>query len=179
MKLVKINNRRLNLYFTHKELIDEKINLDKMLIDKQTCNTYLNDIISILNTNNQLSLDKESLIFQIFPLVEGDLLVSVIKKDEKIADFVYKFDDFEDIIFVFENFSACFSGFSSLYTFKNEYYLVFEKRYTYEILNSWILGEFGEKARINKAFLAEQGTLVIKDNAQEIILKYFSKGLKN
>lgn len=179
MKLVKINNRRLNLYFTHKELLDEKINLDKMLIDKQTCNTYINDIISILNDKIRPSLEKDNLVFQIFPLVEGDLLVSVIKKDKETSEFVYKFRDFEDIIFVFENFSAYFCGFSSVYAYDGQYYIVAENYNSSKNLNLWVLDEFGSKKCVSKAFLAEHGTLIIKDNAKEIIHRYFIKGLKN
>ena len=176
MKLVKINNRRLNLYFTHKELLDEKINIDKMLIDEQVCNTYINDIISILNNEIHLSLEKERLIFQIFPLVEGDLLVSVTKKDEPTDEFVYKFEDIEEIFFVFDNFFASFSGFSSIFTYNKNYYLVLCECSDEEKKILWILKEFGTKSLLNKGFLDIYGKCLMRDNAVETTFKYFLRG---
>ncbi len=176
MKLIKINNQRLNLYFTHEELLVEKINIDKMLIDDEMCNTYINTLISILKEQNVVFYEKENLTFQIFPLIEGDLLVSIIKKDEKNDEFVYKFADVEEIFFVFENFFALFSGFSSIYVYEKDYYLIIEKceETNKEIL--WVLNEFSQKSLLNKGFLKAFGKCIAENNAKEIVLKYFLKG---
>ena len=176
MKLIKIDNQRLNLFFTHEELLAKKININKMLIDDETCNTYINTILTIIKENNLNSYEKEELIFQIFPLVEGDLLVSVIKKDEEKSKFVYKFADIEEIFFVFENFFALFSGFSSIYVYEKKYYLVLEKCDEKELSVCFTLNEFSEKSLLNKAFLEAYGKCLVRNNAKEIAFKYFLKG---
>ena len=176
MKLIKIDNQRLNLFFTHEELLAKKININKMLIDDETCNTYINTILTIIEENGASLYEKEELTFQIFPLIEGDLLVSVIKKDEEKSEFVYKFTDIEEIFFVFENFFALFSGFSSIYVYEKEYYLVLENCAKKEFAVCFILNEFSQKSLLNKAFLETYGKCLVSNNAQEIVFKYFLKG---
>jgi adapter protein MecA 1/2 len=92
---------------------------------------------------------------------------------------VYSFSDLDDVISLCRNIGSLYSGESTLYRFRETYYLTF-------VLNSSIsaamkkfealLGEYGAKvkdAKLYKGYLNEYGDLIAEGNAIETVSRYF------
>ncbi|RCX20815.1 adapter protein MecA 1/2 [Anaerobacterium chartisolvens] len=92
---------------------------------------------------------------------------------------VYSFDSFDDLCSLSKKVSSMYSGESSLYKYKNAYYLMLT-RSNFTVTNTKmfevIISEYGNKvsnASFYEGFLNEYGTKLIEYNAVEILSNYF------
>jgi adapter protein MecA 1/2 len=92
---------------------------------------------------------------------------------------IYSFEDFEDLCALCEKNQSLYVEKSSLYKLADKYYLVMVKNsFDHIEFDSFeiILSEFGtkvENTNFYEGYLNEYGTIIIKDNAIQIINKHF------
>jgi len=103
------------------------------------------------------------------------------RKNKKICSsvLIYSFSTFEDILALANKISSIYSGESTLYKYKNFYYLVLA-RYSFENTDTRaidaVMSEFGRKvnnAAFYEGYLNEYGTKIVEYNALETIQSYF------
>lgn len=107
--------------------------------------------------------------------------LKVKRKNRRIYStlLVYSFDNFDDLCALSKKVSSMYSGESSLYKYKNAYYLMLT-RSNFTVTNTKmfevIISEYGNKvsnASFYEGFLNEYGTKLIEYNAVEILSNYF------
>ncbi len=103
------------------------------------------------------------------------------RKNKKIwsSVLIYSFSTFEDVLALANKISLIYSGESTLYRYKNFYYLVLT-RYSFGNTDTKTLeammSEFGRKitnAAFYEGYLNEYGTKIVEYNAFETIKSYF------
>ncbi|SMB83202.1 adapter protein MecA 1/2 [Desulfonispora thiosulfatigenes DSM 11270] len=84
-------------------------------------------------------------------------------------DLVYAFASFENAVQLSKTMTSDFEGVSSLYKFKNSYYLVFKIAEQVSEYQRVRIGEYGQSKIYDSSFLDEHGELLIKDNAINVL----------
>ncbi len=110
---------------------------------------------------------------------KNDLRVK--RKNRKIYStiMIYLFTNFEDLISLTKKISSIYSGESTLYKYKETYYLILTKSHftsSNTRLLETMLGEYGDKVpnvSFYEGFLNEYGTMIAEFNAIEILNNYF------
>ncbi|WHH61046.1 adaptor protein MecA [Petroclostridium sp. X23] len=106
----------------------------------------------------------------------------VKRKNKKICSglMIYMFSDFDDICSASTRLLNIYAGESTLYRYKDYYYLALTRNCTLNSLPETvetILTEYGHKiphASIQEGFLNEHGSKIIENNALEVLQQYFS-----
>jgi adapter protein MecA 1/2 len=106
----------------------------------------------------------------------------VKRKNKKICSglMIYMFSDFDDICSASTRLLNIYAGESTLYRYKDYYYLALTRNCTLNSLPETvetILTEYGHKIphpSIQEGFLNEHGSKIIENNALEVLQQYFS-----
>ncbi|MDK2801407.1 MAG: adapter protein MecA 1/2 [Clostridiales bacterium] len=107
----------------------------------------------------------------------------VKRKNKKIGSslMLYMFSSFDDVCAISERLWNIYVGESTLYKYKEYYYLTLTKNCTIdscpEVIEV-ILSEYGRKINhpsIQEGFLNEHATKIIENNALDVLKSYFSK----
>lgn len=107
--------------------------------------------------------------------------IKVKKKSRRVLStlVVYSFNSFEDLSALGKKLQSLYSGDSSVYKYKNTYYLVLT-RSNFTVSNSKmfeiLLEEYGKKvgnSSFYEGYLNEYGTKIVEGNAIEVLNSYF------
>jgi len=208
MKIEKINENKIKVTISINDLEERNIDLNSLNYNSPAAQELFWDMIEQAEVqfgfnaaDSQLCIEavpdsEEGFILIITKLSEeGDFEsiqkyiknkyrntdIRVKKKNRKLYSTitVYAFNGFEDLCALCEKISTIYFGESSLYKYKETYYLVLTRSNlttsntkTFDIL----LGEYGRKVPnplFYEGFLNEYGTKIIECNALDTINKYF------
>ena len=173
-----IDNKRLNVYLTKKDLQKENVTIDDIVDGSEKSVVRIKKIFKVISKLAKFNINNQALNIVLMPIVDGDLIISA-----GIAEFETALCKYE--VFVFESFEnvldACFvmKGYkilSSLYFMEKKYYIIVHgidlyQKY-YENLCT-IYKEYGEKSEISPYYLEEHGKNIIKNHAIEVLTAKF------
>ena len=178
MRYKVIDNKRLNVYLTKKDLLKENVTIDDIVDGSENSVVKIKKIFKVISKLARFNINNQSLNIVLMPIVDGDLIISagISDTDSGICETaVFVFDDFENLLDTC-NVIKGYSILSSVYFMAEKYYLFiktedfcerkFEKLCT-------IITEYGEKTEINPFFLAEHGKIIIKKQAVECLVRKF------
>ena len=171
MDIYFVNRNRLNVYITDRELAERHIDLHTLFSDGAEFQTALKKMLAEIDDTENFPLKNTALEIELFPVAEGDLLVSLYRGEERELQAV--FSDSEDII-------ACctllhpFHGQSSLYFYRDKYYLCLKTDQKGEV--DCLLREFADRIMtipIDRSILSEYGKVICVENCVNLFTKYF------
>ena len=171
MDIYFVNRDRLNVYITDRELAERHIDLHTLFSDGTAFQTALKKMLAEIDGTEDFPLKNTPLEIELFPIAEGDLLVSLYRGKENELQAI--FSDSEDVI-------ACckllhpFRGQSSLYFYGDKYYLCLKTDQNAAI--DCLLREFADKIvalPIDQAVLSEHGNVICAENCVNLFTKHF------
>lgn len=189
VKFKVVSNKRISIYLTKREVEEEKINIPALYQNPKKLKEQLAHVFLMARSETGFAAEESDLEIEMIPIVDGDLLISLSKREgkERLRAYiggqtqVYYFDDIEDLITCAAELEPHFSGTSSLYRMEEKYYLIL---YPHRIrmdklldLKS-VLGEFGQtegEDGPSAVYLKEHGQLLCKRNAVQTIVAAFVK----
>ena len=168
-----IDNKRLNVYLTRKDLQKENVTIEDIVVGNVKSVIKIKKIFKVVSKLAHFNINDRLLNIVLMPITDGDLIISAgISKEEDCINKkeIFVFDNFEDLL------CACFvvKGYnilSSLYIMDDKYYLSVGSKS--EDLCA-ILSEYGKKTYHNVMFVAEHGKIIIKNYAVEKLVKTFN-----
>ena len=171
MDIYFVNRDRLNVYITDRELAERHIDLHTLFSDGKHFQTALKKMLSEIDDTEGFPLANTPLEIELFPIAEGDLLVSLCRGKEREVQAV--FSDSEDVIACC-NLLSPFSGESSLYFFNDKYYFCLKTNQNTE--TECLLREFADHilaVPLDRAVLSEHGRVVCSENCVDLFTKHF------
>ncbi len=171
MDIYFVNRDRLNVYITDRELAERHIDLHTLFSDGKRFQTALKKMLAEIDGTEGFPLKNTPLEIELFPVAEGDLLVSLCRSRENELQAV--FSDTEDVIACCKLLSPFF-GESSLYFYDGKYYLCLKT--DRDGTTDCLLREFADRVLavpVDRAVLSEHGKVVCADNCVDLFTKHF------
>lgn len=191
MRIQKVNERTIRIFISFTELADRDITMADLFQRSPKTEQLLWELISQAREEVEFNLDQPFWIqatvasndeFVITVMKQEDQTEAPVQEKEKrkpsksrLAEWVYAFEDFEDVISAASRLPQFAQLRSSLYEFEEEYYLVLsrlgsgKKRQLAEAL----LDEYGELTGMTKPFLIEHGRTVMAEKAIQTLKASF------
>lgn len=179
MRYKVIDNKRLNVYLTKKDLQKENVTIEDIVEGSTKSITRIKKICKVVSRLAHFNIDNHLLNIVLMPIVDGDLIISAGISEDQCSiheKAVYVFENFENVL------DACYALkeyklLSSLYQMDSEYYMLIESvEYHVKKFKNLctILNEFGTKMNFSGFFIEEHGKLIIKNHAVTRLVDKFS-----
>lgn len=191
MRIQKVNERTIRIFISLTELADRDITMSDLFQRSPKTEQLFWELISQAREEVEFNLDQPFWI-QATVASNDEFVITVMKQEEQLEapvqekgrkkstkgrtqEWVYVFDDLEDVISASARLPHFAQLRSSLYVFEEEYYLVLNrlgagrKRQVAEA----ILDEYGELVTMTRPFLIEHGTTVVEEKAVETLKSSF------
>ncbi len=177
-----IDDKRLNVYLTQKDLEKENVKIEDIVDSSPESIRKIKKIFFSISDIAGFDIKDRGLNIVLMPIVDGDLIISAcvsniaILTQEETEIFVY--NDFENVI------CACLAVMdmcnvkSSLYLLSKEYYLCVktQKCLKESYLNFIsVLSEYGSKTDFTDLYIKEHAKALINDIAIEKISMHFCR----
>lgn len=208
MKIEKISDNTIKVTISVNDLEERNIDLDALNYNSPAAQKLFWDMMEQAEIEFGFNVSDSQLVIEPTPDTEEGFIVTITKMDED-GDFesiqkyikskfkktdvrlkrkshkllstlmIYSFDNFDDLCVLCKNIHSMYSGDSSIYKYKNTYYLLLERNNTtacYKKILELHLGEYGNKVSnvgFYEGYLNEYGTVIIENNAIETIESYF------
>ena len=208
MKIEKINDNKIKVTISKDDLDERNIDLSTLNYNSPATQELFWDMMEqaeieygFNSSDSQLCIEAtpdstEGFIITITRIDEDNDFESIQKyiknrfkksdlrakrKNKKIwsSVLIYSFSSFEDVLALANKISLIYSGESTLYRYKNFYYLILT-RYSFGSTDTKaieaVMSEFGRRitnAAFYEGYLNEYGTKIVEYNAFETIQSYF------
>ncbi|MCX8129224.1 MAG: adaptor protein MecA [Clostridia bacterium] len=208
MKIEKISENEIKVTISISDLEERNIDLNSLNYNSPAAQELFWDMMEQAEVQYGFNTSDSQLCIEALPDSDEGFIVTITKMDED-GDFesiqkyiknkfkkndlkvkrknrkiystlmIYSFREFEDLCSLSKKISSLYSGDSSLFKYKETYYLVLT-RSSLTISNTKLfevmLGEYGNKVPntgFYEGYLNEYGTKIIEYNAIEILNNYF------
>lgn len=191
MRIQKVNESTIRIFISFTELADRDISMADLFQRSAKSEQLFWELITQAREEVEFNLDQPFWIqasaasndeFVITVMRQEDNLETPIKEKEKkrgprpkVLEWVYVFEDFEDVLTAVKRFPDFPRVMSSLYVYEGEYYLAVshlgsgkKKQYAEALLD-----EFGEIVDIAKVFLEEHGKAIMSEKALQTLKTTF------
>jgi adapter protein MecA 1/2 len=208
MKIEKVSDNEIKVTISISDLQERNIDLNSLNYNSPAAQELFWDMMEQAEVQYGFNTSDSQLCIEALPDSDDGFIVTITKIDED-GDFesihkyikskfkkndlkvkrknrkvystlmIYSFSDFDDLCSLSKKISSMYSGDSSLFKYKDTYYLVLT-RSSLTISNTKLfevlLGEYGNKitnVSFYEGFLNEYGTKIIEYNAIEVLNNYF------
>lgn len=199
MKIEKINDNKIKVTLSVKELEERNLDFQSLRYNTPEAQTLFFDMMKQAETEHGFRATNCQLFIEAASINDGKFIVTVTKLQEKILppapqkkklpvpelkvrkkqvlkseNFVYKFDDFEQICNLLSATKIPSNLTSTLYEYKNAFFIVAKPEKQLHLLMS----EFGEIVKDSitiEGILEEHGTKISEKNALNKLEKSFKK----
>lgn len=210
MKIERISHNKIKVTLTFDDLERWDVDIDSLSYNSPEAQEMFWNVMKRAEVETGFYVDDSQLIIEAMPMESEGFVIIVTRVDEdddfesihkyiknrfrkselrvkkrsrKVSSTlaIYVFDEFDDVCSVSMRLMDIFIGDSTLYKYKNNYYLVMTRNCTLENEPETIdaiLSEYARKvshSSIQEGFLNEHGTVIIENDALEILRGYFSK----
>lgn len=208
MKIEKINENKIKVTISLNDLEERNIDLNSLNYNSPAAQELFWDMMEQAEVQYGFNASDSQLCIEAIPDSDEGFIVTITKLDED-GDFesiqkyiknkykntdirvkkktrkiystlmIYSFSSFEDLCMLSEKIYPIFNGDSSLYKYKETYYLVLTRSNLNSISTKtfeMMVSEFGKKVTntvFYDGFLNEHGTKIVEYNALEVINSYF------
>nr|NNM89641.1 NDP-hexose 2,3-dehydratase [Bacilli bacterium] len=195
MRVEKISNNKVRIFISYDDLEARGIEKEEMWQNGKKVQELFWDMMEIAYTEvgfeiigpiavEAFSMPKEGVVVIVtqVPSLPRQAALSDVpdiadEPNDPFQSSVFRFKDFEDVIRAISRL-ATFTDFeSSLYAYKGNYHLFFEDDKlddaTFDAVFA-ILNEYAEVSSTTPAVLIEYGKVVAKQNAIEVVTRYFA-----
>ncbi|MCG8502471.1 MAG: adaptor protein MecA [Firmicutes bacterium] len=209
MKIERISHNKIKVTLSFEDLKKWDIDIDNLTYNSPEAQEMFWNMIKKAEAETGFYVDDSQLIIEAMPMQSEGFVIIVTRVDEdddfesihkyiknkfrkselrvkrknkKVSStlMIYMFKDFDDVCFASVRLIDIYSDNSTLYKYKNFYYLSLTRNFTMETSPETveaILSEYGSKisqASIQEGFLNEYGTVIIENDAVDILSDYFS-----
>lgn len=191
MRIQKVNESTIRIFISFTELADRDISMADLFQRSAKSEQLFWELITQAREEVEFNLDQPFWIqasaasndeFVITVMRQEDNLENPLKEKEKkrsprpkVLEWIYVFEDFEDVLAAVKRFPSFPRVLSSLFVYEGEYYLAVshlgsgkKKQYAEALLD-----EYGEIVDIAKVFLEEHGQTIMPDHAIQTLKKTF------
>lgn len=172
MEIYFVNRNRLNVYLTDRELTERHIDIHKLFTDGKTFEKELKAMLESVETQAKFPIKNTPLEVELFPIAEGDLLISLCRNNEYRLQGV--FSDVENVIACCKALHGNFEGESSLFKYREKYYFCL---WATDLRAECVLLEFADEVydefSVSEAVLLEYGQEICTYNCIELFTKQF------
>lgn len=191
MRIQKVNESTIRIFISFTELADRDITMADLFQRSAKSEQLFWELITQAREEVEFNLDQPFWIqasaasndeFVITVMRQEDNFEIPIKEKEKkrsprpkVLEWIYVFEDFEDVLAAVKRFPDFPRVLSSLYVYEGEYYLAVshlgsgkKKQYAEALLD-----EYGEIVDIAKVFLEEHGQTIMPERAIQTLKKTF------
>ncbi|RJE48736.1 MULTISPECIES: adaptor protein MecA [unclassified Dehalobacter] len=204
MRILKVNDNTVRIFISFTELADRNISLADLFQRSARTEQFFWELISKARDEVDFSLDQPFWI-QATVASEDEFVITVIKQEEQIdaeinhiiqtafgekkknprpspkfaseKQWVYLFEEFEDVISAVRLLPGILQLQSALFQYESEYYLTISNigNPRKKKLAEAILDEFGESVMTTDTFLKEHGEMIIEEDAVRILKRLEKK----
>jgi adapter protein MecA 1/2 len=204
MRILKVNDNTVRIFISFTELADRNISLADLFQRSARTEQFFWELISKARDEVDFSLDQPFWI-QATVASEDEFVITVIKQEEQIdaeinhiiqtafgekkknprpsqkfaseKQWVYLFEEFEDVISAVRLLPGILQLQSALFQYEGEYYLTISNigNPRKKKLAEAILDEFGESVMTTDTFLKEHGEMIIEEDAVKILKRLEKK----
>lgn len=191
MRIQKVNESTIRIFISFTELADRDISMADLFQRSAKTEQLFWELIAQAREEVEFNLDQPFWI-QATAASNDEFVITVMRQEDtgeapakekakkrshrpRVLEWIYVFDDFEDVLAAVKRFPDFPRVWSSLFEFEGEYYLVVshlgtgkKKQYAEALLD-----EYGEIVDIAKAFLEEHGRAIMAERAVQILKKTF------
>lgn len=193
MRIQKVNESTIRIFISFTELADRDITMADLFQRSAKSEQLFWELITQAREEVEFNLDQPFWI-QASAASNDEFVITVMRQEEtnetsakekdkdkkrptrsKVLEWIYVFDDFEDVLAAVKRFPDFPRLWSSLYEFEGEYYLAVshlgsgkKKQYAEALLD-----EYGEIVDIAKVFLQEHGKVIMAERAVQIMKETF------
>lgn len=192
MRIQKVNERTIRIFISFTELADRDITMADLFQRSPKTEQLFWELIAQAREEVEFNLDQPFWI-QATVASNDEFVITVMKQDEQSeilvqekgkkkvgkrrpSEWVYSFEDLEDVISAVALLPEFTQMLSNLYEFESEYYLVLNRLGSgrKRQLAEAVLDEYGQLVSMTKAFLIEHGKAVIPEKAVETLKASFA-----
>ncbi|MFA6807411.1 MAG: adaptor protein MecA [Eubacteriales bacterium] len=207
MRILKVNDNTVRIFISFNELSDRNITLSDLFQRSGRTEQFFWELITKAREEVDFNLDQPFWI-QATVASEEEFVITVIKQEDEVdseinhiihatniekkntaktsdkykaEEWVYVFEDFEDLLSAVKRLPEMPQSQSSLVEYEDEYYLSLSKIGTArkkKIVEA-IMDEFGESLMISDSFLKEHGIVIIEKKAVKTLKKKFNLSNKD
>ncbi|MEA4900871.1 adaptor protein MecA [Desulfitobacterium sp.] len=191
MRIQKVNESTIRIFISFTELADRDITMADLFQRSAKSEQLFWELITQAREEVEFNLDQPFWI-QASAASNDEFVITVMRQEEsietpakekdkkrptrsKVLEWIYVFEDFEDVLAAVKRFPDFPRLWSSLYEFEGEYYLAVshlgsgkKKQYAEALLD-----EYGEIVDIAKVFLQEHGKVIMAERAVQIMKETF------
>lgn len=196
MKLERLNQDKIRIFLTFDDLLERGIDKEDIWHDIPKVHELFNDMINQAYQELDFEISGPVAV-EVYSLPAQGMVVIVTRghsairdQDEDELEDYYELevtlDESEDVLFSFTDFDDCIQvahkiaplidGRGKLYKFHERYYLLLEglnlEEETTELLIA-LLSEFGEPSTQSKYVLDEYGTVIVAEDAIQLLCHHF------
>jgi adapter protein MecA 1/2 len=208
MKIEKVNDNEIKVTISIDDLEERNIDLNSLSYNSPAAQDLLWDMMEQAENEFGFNTANSQLCIEAIPDFDDGFIITITKIEEE-GDFesiqkyittklkkndlkvkrknkkvystviMYSFSDFEDLCALSKKMHLIYSGDSSVYKFKNTYYLSLTRNnltVTNNKIFEALLSEYGKRVSnvgFYEGYLNEYGTSVIEYNAIEVLNTYF------
>ena len=179
MKYKVIDNQRLNVYLTKKDLLKEKVTIEDIVGGSAYSIIRIKKIFKVVSKLAHFNINNQSLNIVLMPIADGDLIISAGISEERESAFkqaVFEFENFENVLEMC-HLIKWYNILTSLYMLDGKYYILIEmKEYSKNQFDyiCAIVNEYGNKLNFSTFYVKEHGKIIIKNHAAELLNEKFS-----
>jgi adapter protein MecA 1/2 len=196
MKLERLNQDKIRIFLTFDDLLERGINKEDIWHDIPKVHELFNDMINQAYQELDFEISGPVAV-EVYSLPAQGMVVIVTRgrgalrdqEEDDLEDYYeleVTLDESDDILFSFANFDDCIQvahkitpfvdGRGKLYKYHGRYYLLLEgitlEEKDGDLLIA-LLSEYGEPSTQSKFVLNEYGTVIIDDQAVDVLCRYF------
>jgi adapter protein MecA 1/2 len=191
MRIQKVNDNTIRIFISFTELAERDVSMADLFQRSAKTEQLFWELITQAREEVEFNLDQPFWIqataasndeFVITVMKQEDGTETVVKEKEKkksnrsrATEWVYVFEDFEDVLSAIKRIPDFARVRSSLFIFEGEYYLAVshlgsgKKKHVAEAM----FDEYGELVDVAKLFLEEHGRVIIKERALQTLKTQF------
>lgn len=193
MRVQKVNEHTIRIFISMTELTDRDITMADLFQRSAKTEQLFWELIAQAKEEVEFNIDQPFWI-QATVASNDEFVITIMKQDEqlegankekpvrkvtkgRVAELVYVFTDFEDVLSAALRIPQFNQLRSSLYEFEEEYYLVLNRMGTGKkrLLAEAVLDEYGEIVATTGVFLSEHGKGIITVKAVQTLRDSFTK----
>lgn len=208
MKIEKVNENIIRVAISLHDLDERNIDFSSLNYSSPAAQELFWDVMEMAEDQYGFTANESQLIFEAWPDTKDGYIVTITKVEENeefesIHKFIknkyknsdlkskrrtrkvcstlimYSFDSLEDIVQLSKRFYPLYTGESSVYKLKSQYYLLLMRNAASQVsISNWenILAEYGKKlynVNVFEGYLNEYGELVFDRNALRVLYTFY------
>lgn len=186
MKIEHISRTKLKITLTKEEMTELDLDIYDFKHDLKSAGDAFWDVIEQSGEETDFFDDMDGIVVEVYFTNDGSCVLTATKTDGVIRGkkqktpahpVIYSFSDISEAAEGCKRISVFFNGTSNLYKYEGKYYLAAYGVNPGISLNSDVIlsdyGETGYHDDIFEGVLAENGEILIKEDAVEVLCSYF------